>query len=232
MKQEEVKDLLTLNLQFFADGDGDGAGADGADEGADDAGTDDTAGGEKPKATEEKKFTQSQLNKMMTKEKGQGRAAVLKEFGIDPKDTKMVNMVKAMINGQKSDVEKAAEVSKKEEELEKKAMMSETKVEVLMFGVKAEFVEDAVALALMKVTDGNDLASVLETFKTKYPVWFNDETGDGKSAKSDVNKTGQKGTGASMKGAEKGKSTDAKGLGARLATERRAQTTVKQSLWS
>ena len=57
----------------------------------------------------DKTFTQDQVNRMMTREKNQGRNAVYKELGIDPKDTKAIAMVKALIDSQKTDEQKAAE---------------------------------------------------------------------------------------------------------------------------
>ena len=46
----------------------------------------------------EKSFTQKQVSSMMAKEKKQGREAAYREMGIDPNDSKMVNMFKAFIN--------------------------------------------------------------------------------------------------------------------------------------
>lgn len=56
-----------------------------------------------------KTFTQEQVNKMMTREKNQGRNAVYKELGINPKDSKSIAMVKALIDSQKTDEEKQVE---------------------------------------------------------------------------------------------------------------------------
>ena len=121
---------------------------------------------------------------MMTKEKNQGRAAVLKELGIDPKDTKMVAMVKAMIDSQKTDDDKNAEKQSEEAakiaEANQRALVAEAKAEAMQLGVKTQFVEDAVTLALAKMTEDADLKTLIGELKTKYPVWFgeSDESDD------------------------------------------------------
>ena len=180
-----------------------------------------------------KTFTQDQVTKMMTKEKNQGRAAALNELGIDPKDTKMVAMVKAMIDSQKTDDEKNAEKQSEEAakiaEANQRALIAEAKAEAMQFGVKTQFVEDAVTLSLAKMTEDADLKTLIGELKTKYPVWFgeSDESDDKADKKS---KAGQKGTGSSVK-SDKGKKEDEeKGLGARLAAQRKSNT-AKSSYW-
>lgn len=180
-----------------------------------------------------KTFTQDQVTKMMTKEKNQGRAAALKELGIDPKDTKMVAMVKAMIDSQKTDDEKNAEKQSEEAakiaEANQRALIAEAKAEAMQLGVKTQFVEDAVTLALAKMTEDADLKTLIGELKTKYPVWFGEsDEGDDKADKK--GKAGQKGTGSSVK-SDKGKKEDEdKGLGARLAAQRKSST-AKTSYW-
>ena len=180
-----------------------------------------------------KTFTQDQVTKMMTKEKNQGRAAVLKELGIDPKDTKMVAMVKAMIDSQKTDDDKNAEKQSEEAakiaEANQRALVAEAKAEAMQLGVKTQFVEDAVTLALAKMTEDADLKTLIGELKTKYPVWFGEsDESDDKADKR--GKAGQKGTGSSVK-SDKGKKEDEdKGLGARLAAQRKSSA-AKTSYW-
>jgi len=178
----------------------------------------------------DKSFTQEQLTTMMTKEKNQGRAAALKELGIDPKDTKAIALVKSLIDGQKTDEqkvsEKAAEDNKKVEEANQRAMTAEAKAEAMVLGVKPQFVEDVVALAMSKMTENSDLKTIIGEFKTKYAIWFG--TSDDKN---DEKKAGQKGTGSSVKSNEKQKGSEEKGLGARLAAQRKTGA-KKTSYWS
>ena len=182
-----------------------------------------------------KTFTQEQVTKMMTKEKNQGRAAALKELGIDPKDKKAIAMVKALIDSQKTDeqrqAEKDAEAQSKQAEAERRALVAEAKAEAMMIGIKSQYVEDAVTLALSKMTEDADLKTILGEFKTKYPIWFEDG-GDKDDDKDGGKKTGQKGTGSSIKNGDKSgkKGDEQKGLGARLAAQRKSGA-AKKSYW-
>ena len=172
---------------------------------------------------------------MMTREKNQGRNAAYKEMGIDPKDTKMVKMFKAFIDSQKTDDQKKAEEESenqtKIDEAEQRAMVAEAKAEAMMLGVKSQYVDDVVTLALAKMTDDSDLKTIIGEFKTKYPVWFGESEEDNKDDKG-KGKTGQKGTGSSVKNSDKEKKgeEDKKGLGARLAAQRKTGN-KKSSYW-
>ncbi len=195
-------------------------------------GSDDKTGNDSKTDKGGKTFTQEQVTRMMTKEKNQGRSAALKELGIDPKDSKAVAMVKAIIESQKTDEQKAAEKDSEEAakiaEANQRALTAEAKAEAMQMGVKPQHVEDLVTLALAKMTDDSDIKTIIGEFKTKYPVWF------GKSEEDDKNdgkkQTGQKGTGSSVKTSDKGKKDEPKGLGARLAAQRKSGTT-KASYW-
>ena len=182
-----------------------------------------------------KTFTQEQVNRMMTREKKQGRNAALRELGIDPKDSKMVAMVKALIESQKTDeqktAEKDAENQAKMKEAERRAQIAEAKAEAMMLGVKTQYVEDVVTLALAKMTEDSDLKTIIGEFKTKYPVWFGESEDDDKSEKDKgKGKTGQRGTGSSVKTSKENKGKEEKSLGARLAAQRRG-TGKKSSYW-
>lgn len=192
-------------------------------------------GSKSDKKSEGKTFTQDQVTKMMTKEKNQGRNAAYKEMGIDPKDTKMVAMFRAFIESQKTEDQKAAEKESENQakvnEAEQRAVAAEAKAEAMMLGVKPQYVDDVVTLALAKKSDDSDLKTIIGEFKTKYPVWFGESDDDKKEdEKSAKTKVGQKGTGSSVK-SEKGKeSQDNKGLGARLAAQRKSNN-KKSSYW-
>lgn len=211
------------------------------DEGTGETGSEDKAG---------KTFTQEQVNKMMAREKHQGANSVYKELGIDPKDTKAISLVKALIASQKTDEQKAAEQSKALVEAQNKAALSEAKAEAMMMGVQPQFVDDAVTLAMakMKNEDGSDIKTVLGELKTKYPVWFgkaagqddddSDDKKGGKSGAKDKGKAkeekktvGQRGTGSTVKTNASKEEKEEKSLGARLAAKRRIQSQHK-SLWS
>ena len=201
--------------------------------GSDDKGSDGKSGGKK---SEGKTFTQDQVTKMMTREKNQGRNAAYKELGIDPKDKKMVNMFKAFIESQKTDDQKAAEKESENQtkinEAEQRALVAEAKAEAMMLGVKSQYVDDVVTLALSKMTDDSDLKTIIGEFKTKYQVWFGESEEDDKDSKdSGKDKTGKKGTGSTVKSDKdkKGKEEE-KGIGARLAAQRKSSN-KKSSYW-
>ena len=201
------------------------------------SGKDDKSGKDKggdDKGKSGKTFTQEQVNKMMTREKNQGRNAALKELGIDPKDSKMVAMVKALIESQKTDEQKAAEKDAenqaKANEAEQRAQVAEAKAEAMMMGIKTQYVDDAVILALAKMTEDSDLKTIIGEFKTKYPIWFSESEDDDDKKNKEEGKTGQKGTGSSIKTSKEDKGKEGKGLGARLAAQRR-NAGKKSSYW-
>lgn len=201
--------------------------------GKDDKSDKDKSGDDKGKSG--KTFTQEQVNKMMTREKNQGRSAALRELGIDPKDSKSIAMVKAFIDSQKTDEQKAAEkdaeTQTKMNEAEQRAQIAEAKAEAMMLGVKTQYVEDVVILALAKMTEDSDLKTIIGEFKTKYPVWFGESEDDDKGGKDKgKGKTGQKGTGSSVKASKEDKGKEEKSLGARLAAQRRGAG-KKSSYW-
>lgn len=210
-------------------------------EGAEDTeagGSDDKDSGGKSggKESKGKTFTQDQVTKMMTREKNQGRNAAYKELGIDPKDTKMVKMFKAFVDSQKTDDQKKAEKESENQtkinEAEQRALVAEAKAEAMMLGVKSQYVEDVVTLALAKMTDDSDLKTIIGEFKTKYPVWFGESEEDNKNDDKGKGKTGQKGTGSSVKNSDKEKKGEdnKKGIGARLAAQRKTSN-KKSSYW-
>ena len=207
-------------------------------EGAEAGGSDDKGTGGKSgnKETKGKTFTQEQVTKMMTREKNQGRSAAYKELGIDPKDSKAIAMVKALIDSQKTDDQKKAEQESENQtkinEAEQRAIVAEAKAEAMMLGVKSQYVDDIVTLALAKMTDDSDLKTIIGEFKTKYPVWFGEsEEDDSKKDDKGKTKTGQKGTGSSVKNSDKEKNgEDKKGIGARLAAQRKTSN-KKSSYW-
>lgn len=177
-----------------------------------------------------KTFTQDQVNRMMTREKNQGRNAVYKELGINPKDSKAIAMIKVLLDSQKTDEEKAAEEEaenqSKMNEAEQRAQFAEAKAEAMMLGVKTQYVEDVVTLALAKMTEDSDIKTIIGEFKTKYPIWF----GESENNDNNKSKTGQKGTGSTIKSSKENKGQETKSFGARLAAQRRSGS-KKSSYW-
>lgn len=215
----------------------DGDGAEGADNGQNTNNHDDDNNGTNASNADDNKgrnkggklFTQKEVNRFTTREKEQGRNSVYKALGLDPKDKKTIEAVKSFVESQKTEeqknAEREAENNTKLLELEQRAMLAEAKAEVMALGVKGQFVDDAVTLALAKVNDDNDLRTVISSFKDKYPIWFKPSEEDDKGS------VGQRGTGSSVNNSKEtndGKHKD--GLGARLATQRRGKH-KKSSYW-
>lgn len=189
--------------------------------------------GSKGNANTGKTFTQDQVTRMMTREKNQGRNAVYKELGIDPKDSKAIASLKALIDSQKTDEQKAAEKESENQakmnEAEQRAQVAEAKAEAMMLGVKTQYVDDVVTLALAKMTEDSDIKTIIGEFKTKYPVWFGESSEDDKNDKK--GKTGQRGTGSSVKTSKEDKGgKEERGLGLRLAAQRKSSS-KKSSYW-
>lgn len=210
---------------------------DGADNGQNTNNHDDDNNGTNASNTDDNKdrnksgklFTQKEVNRFTAREKEQGRNSVYKALGLDPKDKKTIEAVKSFVESQKTEeqknAEREAENNTKLLELEQRAMLAETKAEVMALGVKGQFVDDAVTLALAKVNDDNDLKTVISSFKDKYPIWFKPSEEDEKGS------VGQRGTGSSVNNSKE--TNDGKhqnGLGARLATQRRGNH-KKSSYW-
>lgn len=183
----------------------------------------------------EKVFTQTQVNHMMSTEKKQGKEAALRELGIDPNDAATINMIKTFLAAQKTPEQQHQEQLNaqqiKNAELERKAMVAEAKAEALMLGADPQFIDDIVTLAVSKVTDSNDMKSVLTEMKTKYTVWFGSQQngaqgqnnqGNQNNQRQQQNQTGQNGTGSAItnqSGSGDGKPKDS--LGAQLAASRK-----------
>jgi len=235
---------MKLNLQFFAEGSGNEQGSQnqqGAQNaaGAEDNQNNNTNGngtdganddsGEQGKT--EKMFTQHQVSAMMSKEKKQGKAAAYAELGIDPNDTKTISMFKAFIEAQKTEEQKAAEVASKQAaavaDAERRAMIAEAKAEALQAGVKSDYVDDCITVAISKVNETTDLASALKELKTKYPIWFNSD-----DSANNNGKTGQKGTGTSISkmGSTAGGTSGKESLAAKLAAAKKTGT-PKSNFW-
>ena len=180
------------------------------------------------KAEAKKEFTQEQLNRMMTKEKRQGRNAALSELGIDPKNESEIERLKALIESAKTQEEKAVDEKvnnqKSIAEAEQRAAIAEAKVEAMRLGVQPQYVDDTITLITAKAQDGDDIKTLVGEIKIKYPEWFTD------TEKQTKKETDKKGTGTSVSAGASGGGSE-KSLGERLAAQRK-QGQNKTSYWS
>ena len=179
-----------------------------------------------------KTFSQDDVTRMMTREKQQGRNAVFNELGIDPNDTKTIEMVKAVMAAQKQDEEPPVAPSADLIEAQHRADVAEAKAEAMMLGAQPKFVDDIVTLATAKLQDSDetDFKTVISQIKEKYPVWF----GEGGSDDDSKNSVGSRGTGSSIgsnAGAKKDAGAGELSLGQRLAASKKSSKPSK-SFWS
>lgn len=209
-----------------------------------------TTGNGGSNTNDEKTFTQEQVNRMMSNEKKQGKEAAFRDLGIDPKDTATINMLKAFLAAQKTPEQQNAEQLQaqqiKNAELEHKALVAEAKAEALMMGADPQFVDDIITLAVSKVTDSNDIKSVLTEMKTKYTVWFGGQQGGAQGQNNQgnqnqqqnrqnnqQNQTGQNGTGSAISNQSGSGDGKPKSIGAQLAAQRKNFGGQKKtSYWS
>lgn len=184
----------------------------------------------------EKTFTQDDVNRMMTREKKQGRNSVYNELGIDPSDTDSIELIKSIMSAKKQsatgddDASTASQANdEKVAELEHRAKVAEAKAEAMMLGVKPQFVDDVVTLAaahLAEQGEGAEFKTVIGELKSKYPLWFG---GD----EDDKNAAGKSGTGSSINpdSGSNGSKKD-EGIGKRLAAQRKPSGNGKKfSYW-
>lgn len=183
-----------------------------------------------------KTFTQDDVNRMMTREKKQGRNSVYNELGIDQSDTDSIELIKSIMSAKKQNVTGGDDAStasrandEKVAELEHRAKVAEAKAEAMMLGVKPQFVDDVVTLAaahLAEQGDGAEFKSVIGELKSKYPLWFGEDD-------DDKNVAGKSGTGSSINpdsGSNGSKKDD--GIGKRLAAQRKPSGNGKKfSYW-
>ena len=206
-------------------------GAEGVEDGADgssgDEGGNGAAGGDGKKKSP-RTFTQDEVTRMMTREKKQGRNAVLRELGIDPKDTKTISLLQSVM---KSKSGSQPEDDGHMAELEHRTLVAEAKAEAMQQGAQGEYVDDIVTLALSKAEEDSDVSTLVGEVKTKYPVWFGKQPEDDDDKKgTGANKVGTKGTGSSVKSKAASKKEE-QNIGARLAAQRKARNTGKKSFW-
>ena len=225
MKKREMKQVLPLHLQFFGskeeeindkdDPQGEVTDDNDGDDGVDD-GDDDSTGG-----TTEKTFTQKEVTAMMTREKKEGRKALLKQLGFKTEaDAKnAVALYAALVDSQKTEEDKMKEqnstLADEKKTAEERAEAAENKLACVVAGVRKDALDDVLAIAKLKVTDDKSLDKVLAEMKeeSRYASFF----------QTDENGNVDDGTGNST-GHSKGKGKAQKGsYGASLAKKMQGQ---------
>ena len=228
MKNRTIENMLentlprmATNLQYFASsGDQDRDEGDDQNDNEDDDSDgddhdDDSDEGDKDSKDNEKKFTQAEMTATAAKEKKQGRAAAFREMGFkSEKEAKA--QLEAFRKYQESQLtpeqKTAAQIKQANDDksdAEKRAEAAENKLAAIQAGVKKDAVDDAVAIAMMKIEDGKSLEDVLGEMKTqpRYKGFFD-------CSDDDDDKGGKGGTGTSVR--HKSSKKDEDGIGKRL----------------
>lgn len=228
---ENNEPLMRTNLQFFAkDGSTQDDNPDANDDDSDDDGNDDSDDSDDDSGEDEKKFTQAEMTARATAEKKQGRRSAFKEMGFKSEKEAKEEMAEyrkwkesQMTPEQKLNAQ-IKDANDGKSEAEKRAEAAENKLAALEAGVKKDAVEDAVAIAMLKVTDDKSLDDVLNEMKTepKYKGFFDGSEDDD----DDDNANG--GTGSSVKHKKASKSDN---IGKRLGEQASKSTVTKSNFF-
>lgn len=184
MKKNTTENLLKMNLQLFAEG-GSGSSGDGGNEGGDNntngnnnssEGNAGNTDGNNDKGKKLVSVSQDELSRMMAKEKKEGRAAILRELGINIDDAKtnkdIMEKFRNWQESQKTELDKANEKLGTLEAVQKENIMLTAKVKALSLGAKPDALDDLIALAAVKVDEEHSIESILEELKSKYPMFY------------------------------------------------------------
>lgn len=191
-----MRKLMTMwaGFNFFMapDGGGSGAGDGGGSTGGSDgstgngsnASTNDGQNNQGNQGNQEnngsggKTFTQEDINRIATREKAEGRRAILKELGIeDTEDARnAVKVYLAQQESNKTDLQKAndraSRAEKAKTDAEAKATMLQQKFDAIADGANPTTVDDLIALAHTKMNDKTDFKAALQIVKKAYPVFY------------------------------------------------------------
>lgn len=173
--------------------------------------------------TEDKTFTQEQVNSMIAAEKRKNLSSVYKGLGFDSEEAAkaFVDKYKGEEEKNKTDLVKAQERAS-QLEAEKRAEAAKAqdlqyRFDAMAEGCDAKSAADVVVLAKAKMSDDKDFAAALKEIKEQYPAMFG-QTDNG-------NGGGTGGGGTSPR--QKLKSGDLSGIGKRLAEQRKQNNTTK-----
>lgn len=175
MKNELVKKMLPLNLQFFAD-DSDPEVNENTDQEVN----------ENPEH-DVRTFTQDEVNSLLASTKREAKKNVLSSLGFksEAEAKNSISMLNKLLDDESTDNSE----DNKESENEKRALAAESKLTCLLAGVDKDSIDDVIAIANKKVTQEKDLSKVLEEMKEekRYSSFFCD---DNKGTGSDPGHSG------------------------------------------
>jgi hypothetical protein len=141
----------------------------------------------------EKTFTQKDMSATAAREKSQGKKSILKLFGVKDEESaksEAEEFKKWRAKNQTAE-QKLNEQTETVKDAESRAKAAENKLSCVMAGVNKESIDDALAIATLKVTDDKDLDAVLEEMKNeaKYKGFFDDSEEEEDSSKKGTGRT-------------------------------------------
>lgn len=220
----KLNDWMRFKMLMKMDANGSGVGAGGTDPAAGgDEGNGGSDGNGNSGGSNDKTFTQEQVNSMIASEKRKNLSSVYKSLGFESEEAakEFIEKYKQEEEKNKSDLVKAQEEAKKAQ-AEKaaeaaRAQDMQYKFDAMEQGCDAKSAEDVVVLAKAKMSDDKDFATALKEVKEQYPAMFGQSASGG----------GTGGGGTSPRG--KLKAGDISGMGKRLAEQRKQNNTAKNN---
>lgn len=195
---------LPYNLQFFAKDGSEGGSEGGADQsqGSGESGNQNNEGNQSQNNNSGgKTFTQEDVNAIGAREKNQGKNSILKLFGCTDEKTAKAEAeeFKKWKESQMTEDQKRTEAENALKDTaaanEKRALAAENKLTALTAGVTKESLDDALAIALLKVTEEKNLEAVLTEMKKepRYSGFFgsNSDSSGGTGSSANHNRGSQ-----------------------------------------
>jgi hypothetical protein len=178
------KSFLPMDLQFFAEGDP----APSDPPGGNEPGANPPAEPPKPQDPP-KTFTQEDINNIAAKEAKKAQEKLLKQLGIDDFNSAKEGLekFKEWQESQKTEAQKQKEqlesLSNEKESLASENENLKAQLSALKHGVKADSVEDVVALAERLVSDDVTIDDAIKQVVEKYPQFSAEEPQQGEGSK-------------------------------------------------
>lgn len=123
-------------------------------------------------------FTQEEVNRLMAREKNEGRRSVLKELGVEKIDDAKSSLqaYKEYQDAQKTSEQKANEEKQNLQNQLKAAQseknLAESKLALFTSGCNKDFIDEALVLVNAKISDEVTFEQAIEDVKKKFPAMF------------------------------------------------------------
>lgn len=213
----EVGKRFPMNLQLFAE-DPESESDPTIDDPDDPDTIDDLDDGKK-----KKEYTDEEINAIIAKAVRTGKRQILNMLGIKDKKVAAETLtdIKNYLDSKETPEQKKAKAEKQKEvdAANERAERAEAKIVALTMGVKKEYIDDVLTIAMSKKKDDEEIEDILKEMKTKYAAFFEDENSDG--VKGDGVK--KDGTGSGTKGGSQRQQPN-KSFAAQIAKKKYADT--------